>query len=220
MQNNKQVLYIKDLNIYDSVPEKEFCEIAPNSVDKNFDNGIQIYTPHEEDGNIYVIHRGEVILYHSLDGKKSVFDTLGPGDVFGVFDEKNLTPNHFAQSTKNTILCTTPINEFLDIVSAYPTVMLRMMKKMAIKIGDYEEKIKSNIETASEKVYSSLLQLQKKRSRNPFSKLIPLQMTHEKIAELTNLNRVTVTRCINKLKKEGLIIIDTKTGSIVLDEQL
>lgn len=84
------------------------------------------------------------------------------------------------------------------------------MQKMAQRIQDYEIKIKSNIETASQPGYSGLERLQKKRNTGFLGRLIPLQITHEKLAEYTNLNRVTVTRCIQKLKKEELITVSDK----------
>ncbi len=213
---NKKIWVLKDLDIYEGIPEAKFCEIAPKSLDKNLSKGQLIYSPHEENKNIYVVHRGEVILYHSRDGKRAIFDTLGAGSVFGSFDPDAKIPTHFAQATKNTMLCTTPLDEFLKVISAYPEAMLKLMQKMAIRIQDYELRMKSGIATAVERVYSELTRLHDKRQKSLLSKMIPLQMTHEKIAEHTNLNRVTVTRCIKKLKEEGLIAIDSKTGVITL----
>lgn len=216
MSSGQQIYVLKDFNIYEGIPEKEFCDIARSSVDRKYKKGNRIYSPYEDDGNIYVVHRGEIVLYHSKDGKRAIFDTLGPGSVFGSFDFQNPRPNHFAEVTKNAMLCVTPVKEFLQVISAYPETMLRMMQKLAIRINDYEEKIKSNIETASERIYSELVRLQKKRKSNPITRLIPLQITHEKIAEHTNLNRVTVTRSIKRLKDEGMIEINDKTGVIKL----
>ncbi|PIZ70618.1 hypothetical protein COY07_06395 [Candidatus Peregrinibacteria bacterium CG_4_10_14_0_2_um_filter_43_11] len=209
---------LKNLNLYENIPEEEFCTIAPNATDKKYEKNAHVYTPHEPDGRIYMVHRGEVILYHAKEGKRSVFDTLGPGSVFGSFDPENPTPNHFAVTTKETILCTTPVEEFLKIISHHPEAMLRLMQKMAIRIHDYEQKIKNNIEVASERVYQELSRLKEKKQRSISGRTmpIPLQATHEQIAELTNLNRVTVTRSIQQLKKQGLIRIEKGTGIIEL----
>lgn len=217
--SNPNAWVIKDLkDLYEGIPESKFCEIAPHSVDQNLSKGQVIYRPHEKNSNIYVVHRGEVILYHSRNRKRAIFDTLGPGSVFGSFDPASEHPTHYAQTTKNTMLCTTPVNEFLNVISAYPEAMLKLMQKMAMRLQDYELRMGSSIETAVERVYAELLRLHKKRQKSLFTKMIPLQLTHEKIAELTNLNRVTVTRCIKKLKEEGMITIDLKTGVITLNE--
>ncbi len=219
IMSNSQPMILRDINIYEGIPERSFCKLAPNSFEDNFSKGSQLYTPHKDDGKIYVIHRGEVVLYHSKDGKRAIFDTLGPGTVFGTFDPASPKPNHFAQTTKNSYLCVTPVDEFLKVISAHPEAMLKFMQKMANRINDYEEKISTNIDTASEKIYQELNRLNKKRS-SFMGKLIkiPLQITHEQIAERTNLNRVTVTRSLKKLKTDGLVSIEEGTGIIDLKQ--
>lgn len=209
---------LKGVDIYDGIPESSFCQIAPNSFEDNYAKDAQLYTPHKEDGKIYVVKRGEIILYHSKDGKRAIFDTLGPGSVFGSFDPDSPKPNHFAMTTKSSYLCVTPVNEFLKVISAHPEAMLKFMQKMASRINDYEMKIQNSIETASERIYSELLRLNKKRQHKLLSKWmsIPLQVTHEQIAERTNLNRVTVTRSLKKLREEGLLSIEKETGIIKL----
>lgn len=211
---------LKNIDIYDGIPESSFCQVAPNSFEDNYSKDTQLYTPHKEDGNIYVIKRGEVILYHSKDGKRAIFDTLGPGSVFGSFDPESPTPNHFAMTTKASYLCVTPVKEFLKVISAHPESMLKFMQKMASRINDYEMKIQNSIETASERIYSELLRLNKKRQHSLLGKWmsIPLQVTHEQIAERTNLNRVTVTRSLKKLREEGLLSIEKETGIIKLKD--
>jgi CRP-like cAMP-binding protein len=213
---NENMWALKDLDIYEGIPESELCVIAPGAFEKTYSKDVQLYSPHEPVGYIFVVKRGEVILYHSKEGKRAVFDVLGPGSVFGTFDAANKTPNHFAQTTKNTLLCVTPVEEFLKIVSRHPEIMLRLMQRMAMRINDYEQKIRSSIDTASEKVYFELVRLKDKKQKSILGKImpIPLQVTHEQIAELTNLNRVTVTRSIKKLKNAGLITVDKGTGVI------
>lgn len=220
MEPTNQNYSLKGIDIYEGIPEASFCSIAPNSFEDNYKKGYQIYNPYERDGKIYVVRRGEVILYHSKDGKRSIFDTLGPGAVFGSFDLSNDVPNHFAETTKSTELCVTPVDEFLKIISAHPEAMLKLMQKMAMRINDYEVKIQNNIETASERIYQELQRLNKKRQHSLLGKMmkIPLQVTHEQIAERTNLNRVTVTRCLKKLKQGGLVDIEKGTGIIHLKD--
>ncbi len=220
MDNKTNPLFIRNVDIYEGIPESSFCKIAPNSFEDNFIKGTQLYTPHRADGKIYVIHRGEVVLYHSKNGKRAIFDTLGPGAVFGTFDSKSPNPNHFAETSKGSYLCVTPVNEFLKVISAHPEAMLNFMQKMANRINDYEVKIQTSIETAAEKIYLELIRLHKKRQHSFLGKVIkiPLQITHEQIAERTNLNRVTVTRSLKKLKTDGLVNIEKGTGIIHLKD--
>jgi len=210
--DDNKIWFLKDLDIYAGISERSLCQLAPTAFEEDYKKGTQIYTPHEKDQNIYVLKHGEIILYHSKEGKRAIFDTLGPGSVFGNFDLSQASPTHFAETTRNTLLCVTPLDEFLKIIKHHPEMMLNLMQTMARRIQDYEDKIKMNIETASERVFSELERLQKKKQRSFIGKFmpVPLQITHEKLAEHTNLNRVTVTRSLKKLKEEGLIGINEK----------
>ncbi len=210
--DKERIWFLKDINIYEGISEKTLCLLAPKAYEEGFKKGTQIYTPHEKNQNIYVLKHGEVILYHSKNGKRSVFDTLGSGSVFGTFDPSQENPTHFAETTKRTELCITPLDEFQKVIHHHPEIMLNLMQRMAYRIQDYETKMRNSIETASERVYSELERLQKKRQFSLIGRFmpIPLQITHEKLAEHTNLNRVTVTRSLKKLKNEGLITINGK----------
>lgn len=217
--HDPKIWFLKDLEIYEGISEKTLCLLAPNSYEEDFKRASQIYTPHQKTQNIYVLKHGEVILYHAKDGKRSIFDTLGPGSVFGTFDPKQEKPTHYAEATKKTLLCVTPLDEFQKIIHHHPEMMLNLMQKMAQRIQDYETKMRSNIETASERVLSELERLHKKRQGGWMGRFMPssLQITHEKLAEHTNLNRVTVTRSLKVLKEAGMISINEK-GAIEINK--
>lgn len=207
-----QPWYFKEADIYQGIPESVLCQLAPTAFEKKYSKGVQIYSPHEENDKVYVVNQGEVTLHHSRGGKRFIFDTLPAGSVFGNFNPDQKNPSHFAETTKGTVLCVTPMHEFLEIIKQNPEMMLRFMQKMAHRIQDYEVKIKSHLDTASERILTELKRLDRKRKESFLGKLmhLPLQITHEKLAEYTNLNRVTVTRSLQTLKKEGFIAIDEK----------
>ncbi|PIR52423.1 hypothetical protein COU77_00500 [Candidatus Peregrinibacteria bacterium CG10_big_fil_rev_8_21_14_0_10_49_16] len=103
------------------------------------------------------------------------------------------------------------------MIAAHPEVLVRLLKKLSARLHDYEQKLRLDMSSAKEKVLGELKRYTKKK-RNPFSMFktdAPLALTHEKIAELTGLNRVTVTRTLKLLKLQGDIDVD-EHGRIVL----
>jgi len=204
-----KIFFLKNLDIYNWLSEDEHMRIAKNSYEcSKFENDV-IYSPENEDSNIYVLKKWEVELYHLKNGKKIVFDILVPWDVFWNFDLKSKYPTHYAASIRSCYLCITPLEEFLRIISAHPELMLVFMQKMAKRLSDYEDKINSNNWNASEKILYELKRLKKKKSKNFFWKFfnLPLKITHEKISSITWLNRITVTRTVSTLQKDWKIII-------------
>lgn len=222
MPNNstqKKTHFLRNLDLYEGLTDKQICCVAENSVDRSYKKGEQIYTPYEEATNIYVVKRGEIELYHNIDGKKVVFNILPPGSVFGCFQKENYIPNHFAECAKDCYLCTTPVEEFLKLVQVYPEMMLKFMEKMALRVHEYEKKMEVSFGNAGSKILYELQRVQEKRKQGLLGKFftIPLRMTHEEIAKITGLNRVTVTKAMQELIREKKIYIHEHTNEIVLN---
>lgn len=200
--------YFRNLDPYEGVAEAELCTIAPTAVDRRTPKGTVLYSEHDPAAGIYVVKSGEVELSHVQDGKVTVFDTLGPGGVFGDFGFTGQSPAHTARTTRPSLLCITPVEEFMKIIAARPELMLRFMRRMAERIQDYEARLKTTSTSARERVYAELVRLQEKQRSGLLSKLrtvVPVRITHEALAEHTGLNRVTVTRALASLKDEGLV---------------
>lgn len=199
----------KNLDPYEGIEEAELCAIAPNAVDQVKPGGTLLYDCNHSAKGIYVIESGEVVLsYSDEDGKEVIFDTLGPGGVFGDFGFNDGKPTHAAKTTRKTMLCITPVDEFLNIVATKPEIMLRFMKAMALRIHEYETRLRTSTGGARERVLAELVRLREKQRRRLIGRLkgVPLvAITHEELAKKTGLNRVTVTRAVNSLKDEGLI---------------
>ncbi|MCF7812013.1 Crp/Fnr family transcriptional regulator [Candidatus Gracilibacteria bacterium] len=173
-----------------------------------------LFSPDSPAHDVYVLKQGEVELYHQQNGKKVIFETLFPGDIFGDFGVGKTS--YYAVTTRQSFVCRTPTNEFLAIVKAHPEIALRLMRVLAEKTSDYERKIASLSQPAKEQILHEIQRLHEKNRRSVFAKMfhIPLRISHQKLAEKTGLNRVTVTKLLGELRNEGRIKIQEKTGEI------
>lgn len=219
MSQAQSFCYLSHFDLFDALTEGELMKDAPSMHGKKYSKGEMIYSPHKETDLIYVLKEGEVILYHSHDGKQETFDTIGPGTLFGNFSVETRNPSHYAEATRDSSVCVFPIQDFLKILQSKPDLMLRFIQSMADRLLDYEKRFKNNLQTAKETIYEELSRLKEKRKRSFLGKFFgtegpPLRLTHEQIASLTGLNRVTVTRSIKELKEEGLLQINSSSGVI------
>jgi CRP-like cAMP-binding protein len=224
MSQTQSFCYLSQFDLFDALSEGELMKDAPSMHGKQYGKGELIYSPHKETNLIYVLKEGEVILYHSHDGKQETFDTIGPGTLFGNFSVESRKPSHFAEATRDSNLCVFPIHDFLTIIRNKPDLMMRFIQSMADRLLDYEKRFKNNLQTAKETIYEELSRLKNKRKRSFLGKFFgnegpPLRLTHEQIASLTGLNRVTVTRSIKELKEEGLLHINPGNGVIELTDK-
>lgn len=191
----------------------EIMQIAEKATEHRCESNKHIYGHHDGfDRNVFILKEGEVVFYHSHNGKRQIFDVLGPGSLFGNFFPTSASASHFAEALSGSRYCSLPVEDFQKVVAAHPEILTRLLRKLSERLQDYEHKLKIDMGSAMDRVLGELKRYQRKK-RNPFSLLSkdpPLALTHEKLAELTGLNRVTVTRTIKLLKLEGEINVDEK----------
>ena len=205
--------YISHIDIFEGIPDAEMMQIAEKAAEHRCTSHQHIYGPHDDhDRNVFILKEGEVVLYHSRDGKRHIFDVLGPGSLFGNFFPTSETSSHYAEALTGSRYCSLPVEDFHKVIAVHPEILIRLLQKLSARLQDYEHKLKVDMGSAMEKVFEALKRYQRKK-RNPFSILSkdhPIALSHEKLAELTGLNRVTVTRTIKLLKLQGDIHVDEK----------
>lgn len=214
----EKVLCIPHIDVFEGIPDGEIMRVAERAQDRRYTSATQLYTPYDgQDRHVFILKEGEVVLYHSVDGKKTIFDVIGPGSLFGNFLPNTETVSHYAEASPGSLVCTFSPEDFLKVIAAHPEVLVRLLSKLSSRLQDYEQKLQLDMSSAKEKVLGELKRYTFKK-RNPFSMFKgdpPLALTHEKLAELTGLNRVTVTRTLKLLRLQGDIEMNKK-GRIVL----
>ncbi len=219
MTNSSHPLwYLKHYDLFSGISPKEIERIATETTMNDYAQESVLYKPYEMTDLLYVVKKGEVQLYHTRDGKTYVFDTLTAGDVFGNISLTDTNVGHFAKAQPGSCVCAFRRADFLAIIKEYPEVMLRYMQEMGGRILDYQSQMQNQHATANEIVLNELHRLNAKRGKTFMERIVdrPLRITHEELARLTGLNRVTVTRSMKSLREQGDITYDPQTGIITL----
>lgn len=218
MPHMDKLWHIQNLDIFEGIPKEEIMRISDCVRDVTHPSRALLYTPHELQDRIYLVKQGEVHLYHTRDGRRFVFDIVGPGGLFGNFTEQAAAPAHFAEAAPGTRICIFPVAEFLRIVAARPEATLRLMRRLSERIADYESKLAMAMGDAKSKILSELHRYRAKNKRTFLGQLLVprggMPLTHERIAQMTGLNRVTVTRALQDIERDGHVAFDQSTGNI------
>ncbi|MBI4231786.1 Crp/Fnr family transcriptional regulator [Candidatus Peregrinibacteria bacterium] len=206
MTQNK-AWYLQQADLFKGISDEEIMQIAEKVVEKRCTKKELIYSPFEPSSEICLLKKGEVTLYHSHYGKKLIIEVLKPGSIFGNINFSNDNQSdHFAEVTEEAYICYFTVDDFMKVLQAKPEVMLRFLQMMSQRITEYEERIKSGLFDAKEKVLHHLEIIEKKNSKSFLGKIMRKKhLTHEELAAHTGLSRETVTRAIGALKKEGKI---------------
>lgn len=167
-----------------------------------------IYMEEDTTNNLYLILKGRVKVYLiSKDGQEITLDIIGKGRIFG--------ESSFLQNT-NRPVCVSAIDE-VELISCqletmYPTILKSEELTIAIlrllsSTNDYlvNQVKKAYLYNRHEKIVAFLLEQNKKT----------ISYTHEEIASLTGLNRVTVTKILNDFCQSGWIELKYKKINIL-----
>jgi CRP/FNR family cyclic AMP-dependent transcriptional regulator len=156
--------------------------------------------------SVFTIRSGvATLLSYSEDGAESNVGFLYEGQALGLTHlfSKEIQPL-IARAFTEVKLCKLPICELEKLVETDPEVVKRVIRSLSDGYWGVVQQIKlRDTLRARDRVQISLLQLAEKLDRGRGEVELPL--THQEIASLIGVNRVTVTRALHELEEEGLV---------------
>ncbi len=161
---------------------------------------------------IYRVVSGRVMLSKLLpDGRRQIFEVLGPGAIFGV------TPNGKHDSIAETLTETR--------VAAFERVTAERSPAFGIFVADHlkaqicalhDHAVLLGRKTAVERVASYILDLVEASSadqtHNGDGVIVRVPMTRSEIADYLGLTLETVSRAFSKLKRDGVVSYERHDG--------
>jgi len=158
--------------------------------------------------HIYKVEAGHICVYRLLaDGRRQIVDFAYAGDFIGLGTSGQHTTN--AQASERSRLRCIRALELRTIVRNNPKLALELYEAMSNELSATRELLVSVCQrTAQERVAGFLLALsQRNTRRGEDASCIVLPMTRTDIADYLGLTIETVSRMLNKLRKDGLIDI-------------
>jgi len=150
---------------------------------------------------IYVLQKGIIKISRvNTDGRKLTIDLVEPGHFFGelcLAGEKER--RSFAEALIDADCCEIKKKHFEDLMQKRPDFALSLLKV----IGDRRLAIENLLEDmAFMETPARILALLLKYADD---NIVKIPLTHQEIADLTGSTRVSVSRCIAKLRTDGQI---------------
>ena len=175
---------------------------------QNYQRTDLIYMQEDDADLIYLIIKGKVRVYvMNSNGKEVTIDILKSGEIFG---ESALIPHSKRPTTVEALQDVQLIACYHEQLYLYcqqsQELMIFIMQSMS-KTCDYLTAMMKRSYTYNryEKVAAFLLdQIQYDQQQE-------ISYTHEEMASLLGLSRVTVTKVLNEFEKEKMILLQYKT---------
>lgn len=156
-------------------------------------------------GNLFLIVKGAAItLKQRADGRQIGIDCVGQGNIIGLGNIFLEEESYITFYTKTEIeTCCFPTNDFIHLCSNFNELSLEVIRKLSQRFSQVVKNIEHHaLDSSTEKI---LYRLQKLSNEFMSLQKHVFSFTHEELALLAGMNRVTASRVIENLKQSGHI---------------
>ena len=178
-----------------------------------FKEGEFVITPEDTISHIYFIKKGSIRMYSvSEKGDEITHTIFREGSFIPIMMILGNIPNkYYFVASEKAVTRKAPQSEVLAFLQENPDCLLDLAKRFAAAIGGLMTRIENGTMDSAHKITQLILYLATKFGEKDGSSVsITLPLTHEDIANWVGITRETVSRQMEKLKKQGVITTHNK----------
>ncbi len=207
--SNGKAKLLKSIRLFHSLTDGELSDLSPKVTMKEFKKNHVIL--HEEDTNsfMYIIVHGKVKIYQIGDqGKEMILSVHGAGEFFGemsLIDGK--TDPATVAAMEPSMIAIISRNDFYSLLHSQKKLLENLLEILCSRIRESWKKIQMlNFNDAAQRIKMLLLMLSEDYGeQTQFGTTLRIKLIHQNIADMTGLTRETVTRVLDKWKKNDEI---------------
>lgn len=166
-----------------------------------------ILLEHDWGGSVYFILSGWVkIRTHNVDGREVTLNIVGRGEVIGEMAAIDEAPRSTDAITLTPAeVCSIPAGEFCTFLHSQPLAGIRLAQIIARRLRQLNRRLRLREAESLTRVVDTLLFLAAGQGQESKEGVMIPNLPHRELSSISGLARETVTRCLTKLEKRGLI---------------
>lgn len=191
----------------------DFKQLTEEAALISVKKGALLFTQGAENERIYIVKEGRLRLFFVDDaGNESCIYIAEEGSIIGEISAIDARQNlASAYAITDVSLYCVSLSCFRRIVAENAELSLNIMKALCQKIRVINSRTEYFSKDALSRVAISLIFLCVEYGEERENGIrIAIRFTHEELSNLTNLNRVTVSKIYRKLSDDGIIISSSK----------
>ncbi|WP_052296078.1 Crp/Fnr family transcriptional regulator [Thermodesulfobium narugense] len=200
--------------------EQEWHKLLERAIVMKLPKGSTVFSASEKSQGVFIIKSGWVKISRiSKDGKESVVGCIrNPKEIIGLAEvllNKNRTCNAVAITDIEIGFLKT--EDFYNLIKEDFNISLKIMRLLAARMREAEENVHNlSSNYVSKRLASFLYKASFKWGIDDEDGIkIPLNLTHEEIAQVVGTSRQTTTKALNMLQKKGIIKLEKKQIKIL-----
>ncbi|MGE0084409.1 MAG: Crp/Fnr family transcriptional regulator [Desulfococcaceae bacterium] len=218
MQNIMEI--ISGLPFFEGLSPEELRDIGKIAQNKNVGRGEMIFWDGDTASGFYAVADGKVKIFKlSSEGKEQIFHIFGPGEPFGevpVFSGKSFPAS--AQAIAKTHLLFFPRREFVELITANPSLALNMLAVLSMRLRYFTVQIENlSLKEVPERLAAYLVYLAEEQCR---SDTVELNISKGQLASLLGTIPETLSRIFAKMSADSLIRVEGRNIFLLDQERL
>jgi CRP/FNR family transcriptional regulator, cyclic AMP receptor protein len=210
---NEEVQMLHTSDILEPLSEGELEEIARNNPDVRLQEGEILFGPEEVGERLFIVKEGRIELYKTREGKDITIAIMDQGRMFG---EMALTTQRtreiYAQAIETSLLISLNQEAVENLILEKPKVGMRLIKKLSERVRDLERRLDDvSLKEMPARLASLILQLVENEGvETQEGYEIAQRYTHEQLANMLGVNRVSVTRAFRTLRESQVVEVKSR----------
>ncbi|MEO1784554.1 Crp/Fnr family transcriptional regulator [Thermodesulfobium sp. 4217-1] len=200
--------------------EEEWSKLFEKAVKMKLPKGSTVFSAAESSQGVFIIESGWVKISRiSNEGRESVVGCIrNPKEIIGLAEvllDKNRTCN--AVAITDIEIGFLRREDFYNLIKEDFNISLKIMRLLAERMREAEENVHNlSSKYVSKRLASFLYKASFKWGIDDFDGIkIPLNLTHEEIAQVVGTSRQTTTKALNMLQQRGIIKLEKKQIKIL-----
>lgn len=201
--------FLKRTSYFAKLSEGELAEISQFFVESRHAKGQTIFSEGEPSDWLFIVKEGNVkIAKFSVEGKASILQILGPGEVFGevaVFDRGPYPASALAM-TESTILKLSS-RDFFRFLNKYPHIAVETVLILAKRLRYATEIIRGlGSERVEKRIAKIIFKLASEKAGTLAGEVVVnIALTRQDIADMAGTTVETAIRVLSRFSKQGAV---------------
>lgn len=200
---------LRHTNLFEGLDDEQMARIAAMTPVVSYRRNEYVFQTGDAADSLYILQVGTVKLsYINLNGDEKVLSILQSGDIFGdLFLGKFRSRIGFAQAMDDVVVCRLSESDFLQLIQQFPRVALNFIRHQANEHRQTMARMQALMGmNARDRLLGIFLNLARRyccEDEDWFT--LHQSLTQEDLANMTGLNRTTVSSLINEFRREGIL---------------
>lgn len=211
---SKIISMLENIPIFESFSPEELGRIASLFVEHKYKKGTILFFEGDPGEDFYLVKNGVVKIYRLDDTKEIILALFRDGDFFGEMSliQKGLTRSATAETLEACSIYTLSRSEFFQFLESSPRLCLKLLEITADRLRKANEQIFDlTFLGVRSRIFKTIIRLSEEYGEpSQQGSFINMKLTHQELANLVGTVRESVTKVLQELQEENIILIQKK----------